>query len=320
MNPRAAAACAVLLAALPAQKLPLPDGSDRQVVVVDVSTLLPPRREAPAPAARPGNRHAETQPSDVQRLAAFVRTFALPPGDPKADLQPLGEHHLVALGAPEQIAAVERLVAHAGKTHERQYQVDVRLCAVPARVFERDVAPQLAIAAGQPAGAATPPTAVLGATAAEALWKALKQSGEVQFTQFPQVVSPALTHAKLQVGDQLAYVRDFEIEVGNGSLIADPVVDVVFDGCDIDVFCAEVRAGTIGMQMQVVDQRIEKPIRTIETRLPGITVPGTLQVPHITGCRGSQTVELASGATAVMAAKKPDGQWLVVLTTLHEIR
>ena len=52
----------------------------------------------------------------------------------------------------------------------------------------------------------------------------------------------------------------------------------------------------------------------------GSTKEVTVQVPRVTGCRGSQTVELANGATAVMAARKSDGSWLVTLMTLYSIR
>lgn len=305
------ATCAVLCP-LPAQKVAMTDGSERHVAILDVGSLLPENRGLPIPA----------QPTDLQRLAAFVRAFAVPPGQAGADLQPLGVSHLAVLGSPPQVAAAERLVVHSAKVLDQDYQLDVRMCELPAAVFDQHVAPLLqspteAAAAAPPA----PQSAVLDAAAATTLLKALRKSDHVKLTQFPQIVARGLQLAKLRVGKQLSYVRDFEIEVTAGAFVANPVVDVLFDGFDVDVMCGETRAGVVGVQMQLVDQVVEKPIQELTTTIPGSTMTVKVQVPRIlTGCRASQTVELVSEATAIMAARKSDGSWLVSLMTPMVIR
>ncbi|MGB3968506.1 MAG: hypothetical protein WBO45_17350, partial [Planctomycetota bacterium] len=260
-------------------------------------------------------RSAATEPSDLQRLAAFVRAFAAT-GDAGADLQPLGERHLVTLGTAVQVAAAERLVTWLRRGTDQQFQVDVRLCQVPALVFDREVTPLLQVAGGAPDRTCN---IVLDATAGRGLLVALRQAA-VPITQFPQVVAPHLDCAQLKVGKQLAYVRDFEIEVVQAAFLANPVIDVLFDGHQVDVLCAETRAGTLGVQLQLVDQVVEQPIPKRTTTVPGTTKEVTVEVPRVTGCRGSMTVEMSNGATALMAARKSDGSWLVTLMTPMMIR
>ena len=52
----------------------------------------------------------------------------------------------------------------------------------------------------------------------------------------------------------------------------------------------------------------------------GTTQQVTVQTPHVAGCRGSQAVEMKSGETAIMAARKPDGGWLVSFLTVTALR
>ncbi len=306
-----------LYVALPAQKMPLADESQRQVVVLDVGDLI---GKAPPPALVSGRR-AATTPSELQRVAAFVRAFAEPALGDGADLQPLGDRHLVVLGSAVQVAATERLVAHARTTRAKQFLLDVRLCTVPGAFFDRELAGKLAVAAGEPGQTgAGPHVAVLDAEAAAAITRAMRQDAQARVLQAPQIVVNTLHSATLQIGEQVSYVRDFEIEIVQGARIADPVVEVLFDGQQVEALCAEVDDGLIGVQMQVIDQSVEKPIRTIPSRVPGIEQELTLQVPRTTGCRGNQTALLPDGATAVMAARKNDGTWLLSLMTVNAIR
>jgi hypothetical protein len=321
MNPIPLGLAAVwLVAASSAQKIALTDGTERVVAVLDVGALLPEQRGVALPPPAPAGRFARTEPTSLARLADFVRAFAVPLAGPGADLQPLGERHLVAMGSPVQVAAAERLVAHVGKQLDAEFQIDVRLCNVPAAAFALHAAPLLAKAAAPDADPAVAnPSAVIDADTAHRLLRALRTGG-ADIIQFPQIVSPSLRSARLMVGEQLSYVRDFEIEVTDGTFVADPIVDVVFDGHDVEVMCAETSPGLLGVQMRLVDQAVEQPIPTVRTTVPGSTREVSVQVPRIHGCRGSQTAEMSNGATAIMAARKNDGSWLVTLLTPRKIR
>lgn len=298
------------------QKVALTDGSERQVVVIDVADLLPDNRGIPLPP-KPAGRFAAATPTSVQQLATFVRTFVPALREPGADLQALGANHLVLLGTGVQVAAGQQWLRTAQEVLG-QFQVDVRVCEVTPTCFDREVAPLLTKDA---AGAsAMPSTTLLDQAANTALVRALAKEGRGLVTQFPQVVVEGLHRAKLMVGGHVEFVRDFEIEVSGAAFTPVPVKETVFDGHDVEVMVARIAAGKLAVQMQIVDQVVEKPLREVTTTVPGSTLAVTVQVPRVTGCRGSMAVEMANGATALMAARRPDGAWLVTLMTPVEIR
>ncbi len=317
MRCRLAVAAFALLAALPAQRMPLAGGDERQIAVVDVGDLLPARVVEGAPQQDPG-RFAESRAADLGRLAQFLRAFAIPSTETGADLQSLGDRHLVLLGTPVQIAAAERILARARENPDQQFMVDVLLCDVPAAVFDQHVAPSLSKTLAV-SGFTNQRTAVLVPDTVAALRKSLKQE-KVKFTQFPQIVVPGLHRAKLRIGKDVTFVRDFELSVADGALIATPIIDGVFDGHDVEAVCAEIRAGVLGVQLDLVDQVVEQPIPERTTTVPGTKQEVIVKAPRVVGCRGDMTVELANGTTALMAARKPDGAWLVLLMTPQAIQ
>lgn len=309
------AASLLLLAPLAAQKVPLPDGSQRIVAVLDVGDLLlrPPEGEGAEVVAARLARAASSLP----RIAEFVRAFAEPPLGDAVDLQALGAQFLVALGPPERVAAVEKVLAHARATKANDYYLDLRMLSVTGAVFGKELV--AAVAALPGAAADAPRVAILDRDAVAKLCKAVAADPACGVVQAPQIVSPSLCHATLAVGKQIAYVRDFTVEVAEAAFVADPIVDTVWHGQRIEAICAELPDGTVGVVMEALDQHVEQPIREIKTKLPGSTQEVTVQVPRTTGCRGRQVAAVPNGATAVMAAKRNDGTWLVTLLTVSKV-
>lgn len=319
----------LLLSPLVAQKMAVA-GGDRVVVVLDVADLLPERRDNPVAESVP-DRAAGTH-SNLQRLADFVRVFADPPLVAGDDLQPLGDHHLVVLAGPERAAAVETLLAHARQTKAKQFLLDVRICTVPEALFVQHfekVLPPLAATATELAGTSAadpklPRVTVLSAEAFQPIFAALAKvvhgkGPGLDILQAPLVLVGTLQNATLAVGDEIAYVRDFDVHVADGAAVTTPIVEKLWHGTRVEAVCSELRDGSVGVQMEVLEQAVEKPIRTIQATVPGSPLVCMVQVPRMTGCRGSQVAMLAQGATAVMAARKSDGNWLVTLMTANAV-
>ncbi|MCY2960814.1 MAG: HEAT repeat domain-containing protein [Planctomycetota bacterium] len=76
---------------------------------------------------------------------------------------------------------------------------------------------------------------------------------------------PGGTRAHLRVGNQLAYVKDFNPEIAQGASIADPIVDTVEEGTVLDV-----RVGGTSV-VSVQDQR--RALCTAMQRISGVDLP-----------------------------------------------
>src|SRR5262245_50317554 len=184
--------------ALTAQEVAMRDGSDRHVVGVDVAELL--RTDAPL-AAAPVEGSESARAARLQDIARFVRAFAPVLAEPGADLQTLGDCHLVALGKPEQVAAVERVVVRARENKEAQFHVDLRVLTVPAAIFERELANTLSTPrTAPPTGSGRAPlVAVLGDERATRLLRALRDSKRVDIVQAPNPTAPRLDLVRIRV-------------------------------------------------------------------------------------------------------------------------
>jgi hypothetical protein len=297
----------VFASALVAQKVPLPDG-DRVVQAFDVADLAKlVGVEAASPAA------------PVARVADFLRAFSGAQLGGDCDLQALGDRHVVALAAPVQLAAIERLVGTLRQDATRQFALNANIYRLPEAVFERLLRPTLVAVDDKPG---TARVAVIDAKAAATLLEAL-QDEQVDRIEAPRVLAQTLQRARLSTGDEIAYVRDFDLDVTQAALVADPIVDVVWDGLRIEATMASVADGGIGVQLDVLDQQVDRPIHTVKTTLPGAPkteVPLVVQVPVIRGFRGSQVAVVPDGGAAVMAARRNGGSWLVVMSTVREVR
>ena len=289
---------ALACAALPAQKMPLADGSDRVLQLIDLAPLTPTREGADVAAV-------------LARLAEFLRTFATPPLTAADDAQVLAGRWLAVLGRPEQVASIERIVTAAQQRREDLIEVTVRIAEMPATTFATVVAPRLPKPAAD-AAQQQQQQAVLDRAATAALHAAL-QAADATIVSGPRLVTMPLQQGDLLVGRQVSYVKDFTASVAGGQFIADPVIDTVFDGLQVKVLAAYAGKDRICLSCSVLKQDVAQPLPTFQTTLAGSTLPVTIQLPRSTGVRLQQTAELASGSAAVIAAPKTDGGWLVAI-------
>jgi hypothetical protein len=310
---------ALLSAALTSQHLPLP-GGDQQVAVFDVGFLVATPATDAAPTA---GRDVAARQDGLHRFVATLRTFGAAGAfgaDAPADLQPLGDRHVVALGSAAQVAACERFFAASRAAGRVLFQLDVRICQVTAAHFDRTLANVMTPLDARPGATADAHlVAVLAPATTATVQQALVGDPDTTTLQAPRLVVQNLHHAAMSSGEPIAYVRDFELETVAGAQIANPIVDSVWHGQEIEATCAALDDGTVLVQMAMLDQTVERPLAEFATTVPGTRHACTVQVPRITGTRASQTARLACGGTAVTAARRADGTWLVTLTTVHRV-
>jgi len=288
-------AATALLAALPAQKIPLPGEGNRQLQLFDL--LQKPQQQ---------DRAAQTQ-----AIATFVRTFVQPALRPEDDVQVLGNRWLAVLGDQQQIASAERLLAIAGEHREDLLTIEISLYELTAATFDQVASPLLP----KPAGGGDTRQLVLAAKDADALTQRLVKA-EVDRLEAPRLSVLPMQKAELRAGEQISYIKDFTITPVAGKQIADPVVDTIWNGIEIELLASFVAKDRVGVACKLAKQEVAKPIAEFTTQLGVGLQPLTVQLPHATGVRLQQTAELAPGSTIAIAAPKTDGGWLLALVTV----
>lgn len=282
---------------LPAQRL-LSEPDGRIVQLFDLRKV----RAAPQPA---------DSATDAKTLAEMLAPFVQPPLGTGDALQALGEHFLVLLGSEEQIASIDRVFQTAAARRGDVVNVEVRFVKVDAASFERVAAPHLS-----PAGPKQEhryQQLLRKADAAPIVAAILEAAGE-RLDAPPVDVRP-LQRASVAFKKQIAYVKDFTVTAKDGAFIADPLLDVVWDGNETIVSAMFLADGTIGLCCDVSFQEVLQPMPHFKTTLRGTTVPVEIQLPEVTIMRLRQTSIVGDGDVVVLAAKRADGQFLVALVT-----
>ncbi|MCA8974278.1 MAG: hypothetical protein KDC98_06125 [Planctomycetes bacterium] len=319
MNHRFLTVLLLPFAALAAQAQPAP-GVGRNALLYDIGDLARqvdaamalPDADAAAPPSRPA-----TNPQPIARL---IRAFVRPPLQPEDDIRPIGDRWIVALCRPEQHAWIHRFL-HAARTTaeakapQRLVTIECTCFTIPEIPFLADIRPALtnlgdrenttdpSTADGTADGTAEDTVHVTKVLApgdgTTAFLKALRENRDVTF-----LVSPALTLQPLTVGhasllNQTSYVRDFDLQVTNNAIIADPIIDTIQDGIVLEAAVTTLEHGLLGVSLEARVAELKRPIETQEVGL-GAGQKVTLQLPHLHSTQIESAVEMVPGNTVVL--------------------
>lgn len=109
----------------------------------------------------------------------------------------------------------------------------------------------------------------------------------------------------ITVLNQVTYVQDFDVEVAQAALIADPQVGVLSDGIVLDVrptISHDRRYITLELRPTVAS--LVRPIPEFTSSLAGLTTPVTLQLPELRVSSANTTVRVPDGGTVVIGGLK----------------
>lgn len=325
MNPMRRCLPTLLLCsmALPAQNMPVPDSKGRLLQLFDLHSVVAaadddPGTDAGAAAAQAAKKLPVLAALDLdpwQRsttldIPQFLRRFLTPPLGPGDDLQVLGKRWLALLGSPAQIANAEALLAVAAANRERPVDVAVQLVTVPKAGFEAHVRDLLR---DGKQGEQSRWELVLETDAATRLLAATK-TAQAATLDAPTITVMPLQRAMVQIANQTAYVKDFEVTRNGDSVVADPVVDVVQDGLRAEVVATFLEADLMAVGIDVQIQQLERPIPQFTTTV-GTNTPVTIQLPRVTGVRFQQVSRIRDGDHVVFAAQKVDGDYLLTIVS-----
>jgi type II secretory pathway component GspD/PulD (secretin) len=134
--------------------------------------------------------------------------------------------------------------------------------------------------------------------------RAVSKSERVELVTSPRITVHNTARGNLAVLNQVAYVQDFNVEIAQGSSIADPIVAVVQDGVVLDVrpvVSADRRFITLELRPTVAELR--RPIAEIVTTL-GSQNSVTIQLPEVDLRRVRTSIPMPDGGTVLLGGLK----------------
>jgi hypothetical protein len=297
---------ALATAPLAAQKLPLPDQSDRLLQLIDL------HKQWPGPAEEDDTENAK--PHVDRRLATFLRNLAQPPLQDEDDLQVLGGRWLCVLGSMQQAASIEQVLVAARQIQGEQLFLDVKFLTMTADVYAKHLRPLLA-----PIHDQTALRGVVESKVADELLAKIRDA-KAEIMQAPKVVAEPLKRAMIRIGKDIQYVKDFTLKEKDGGMVAEPVHDTLSEGTGIEILASRTDNGHLGLWCSMHELAVEQPLAELSTTPPGCSQPITIDVPHTTSIQLEQLFRFPAEQIVILAAPRPDGTWLATIIQVHIIR
>ncbi|MCC6406035.1 MAG: hypothetical protein IT453_02635 [Planctomycetes bacterium] len=139
---------------------------------------------------------------------------------------------------------------------------------------------------------------------AELILRAVSKSERVELVTSPRLLVFNTARANLAVLNQVAYVKDFDVEIAQAASIADPIVDVIQDGVVLDVrpvVSADRRF--IMMELRPTVAVLRRPIQEVATSL-GSQNAVSIQLPEVDIQKVRTTVPMPDGGTVMLGGLK----------------
>jgi type II secretory pathway component GspD/PulD (secretin) len=141
-------------------------------------------------------------------------------------------------------------------------------------------------------------------TEIEAIFRAVRKSERNQTLTAPRLLVSNNERASISVINEVTYVKDFDVEIAQAAVIADPIMDIVRDGVILDVkpvVSADRKFVTLELRPSV--SQLDRPIPTFATTL-GTGPPVAIEVPTLQVQRVRTTVTMPDNATLLLGGLK----------------
>ncbi|MEM9803611.1 MAG: hypothetical protein AAGA20_25060, partial [Planctomycetota bacterium] len=138
----------------------------------------------------------------------------------------------------------------------------------------------------------------------------LTASKDAESVAAPRLLTQPGAPASLFIGEQTAYVKDFELTVlpDTETEIADPVIDVVQTGTSIDVLAIPLGAERLAVEIEFRQSTAERPFRELTTTLGANSSPVTVQLPEVKTSRVAARFELDPGSSIALSVNNPEDE------------
>ena len=141
-------------------------------------------------------------------------------------------------------------------------------------------------------------------TQLEAILRAVEKSTMAQLVTAQNLTVYNGQRANFVVQDHISYLRDFEVEIAQGAVVADPVLGVLREGTILDVRpVASADRRFVTMEVRPTVSRLVEPIRLFRTSL-AIGNEVELFLPEMEFQRVRTTVTIPDGSTLTLGGMK----------------
>lgn len=264
-------------------------------------------------------------PQPVDALVTFIRAFVEPGLDPGDIVQSVGKDGIVVRGSLSQHSWIDAFLARNRREMDRMIMVEMRLLEMSPESQRALIDPVLA---AQNAQARTNTRraqryALFESSAkTSAFLDRVMKSDKVDMLTAPSCLVRLGSHLRVWAGEKVSYIKDFRTEIakdGSGTVIADPVIDVVHDGQLFEGVCAVLPNGRLGIDFAIVRSDLKRPIPQFDTSL-GVGAKVTIQLPEVQVAKLATSVEFRDGDTALFCLPPLGKRRVVVLIKLAIVR
>ncbi len=156
----------------------------------------------------------------------------------------------------------------------------------------------------QPSGGLSFQWTLLSDMQLELIVRAISKSERIELVTAPRLTVHNTSRANLSVLNQVAYIKDFDVEIAQAASIADPIVEVIQDGVILDVrpvVSADRRFVTLELRPTIA--QLKRPIEERVTTL-GSQNSVTIMLPEVEIQRVRTSVPLPDGGTVLLGGMK----------------
>lgn len=146
--------------------------------------------------------------------------------------------------------------------------------------------------------------AFLDDTEVEVVLRAVSKQERSEQIEAPRLLVYNNTRASMHYLRNLAYIKDFEVEIAQAAAVANPVIGTVHDGVALDVRpVVDADLKFITMELRPTVMTLQLPIPTFTTTL-GVGQPISIQLPEVTLQRVRTTVTMPDGGTMMLGGMR----------------
>jgi len=146
--------------------------------------------------------------------------------------------------------------------------------------------------------------AFLDDTELEVVLRAVSKQERSEQIDAPRLLIYNNTRAHMLHLRQIAYIRDFEVEIAQAAAVANPVIGVVQDGVALDVRpVVDSELKFVTMEVRPTVMALQLPIPTFTTTL-GVGQPISIQLPQVTRQTVRTTLTMPDGGTVMLGGMR----------------